>query len=139
MPHIQHVNLLVEDLDAAVAFYEEVLGFVRTETPAFDFPAQFVAVGDGGQELHINQLDDVKQERGHFCVRLDDFSAAFLRAQAIGAVETEAWGPVRRLPTGVMQAFVRDPSGNLVEISCEADQEVDAAILEQAAANSSSC
>ena len=37
---------------------------------------------------------------------------------------------VRRLPTGVMQAFIRDPSGNLIELSCEADQPVDPAIFE---------
>ena len=29
-----------------------------------------------------------------------------------------------------MQAFVRDPSGNLIELSCAADQPVDDAIFE---------
>jgi catechol 2,3-dioxygenase-like lactoylglutathione lyase family enzyme len=32
----------------------------------------------------------------------------------------------------VMQMFVRDPAGNLIELSCESDQHVDPAIFEEA-------
>jgi catechol 2,3-dioxygenase-like lactoylglutathione lyase family enzyme len=129
MNHIQHVNLIVDDLDAAVAFYETILGFQKCETPEFDFPAQFVAIGDE-HEIHINELQDVKPALAHFCVRLDDFSGVFHRAREAGVLDIEAFGAVRRLPTGVVQAFVRDPAGNLVEISCDAEQEVDPTILQ---------
>ena len=129
MSHIQHVNIMVDDLDAAVAFYETVFGFTKCETPELGFPAQFVNIG-GDQEIHINQLEDVTPHRAHFCVRLDDFSGVFHRAHAAGVLETDPWGPPRRLPTGVMQAFARDPSGNLIELSCSSDQEIDPAILE---------
>lgn len=126
---IQHVNVMVDDLAAATEFYEDVLGFERSPTPDLGFPAQFFAVG-GGQEVHVNELADVHPQRSHFCVRLDDFNAVFQRALERGLFETETWGPARRLPTGVMQAFVRDPSGNLIELSCEADQPVDPSIYE---------
>ncbi len=126
---IHHVNVMVDDLAAATDFYENVLGFDRAPTPDLGFPAQFFAVGHG-QELHVNQLTDVRPERSHFCVRLDDFDAVFARALERGVFETETWGKARRLPNGVMQAFVRDPSGNLIELSCEADQAVDPSIYE---------
>jgi hypothetical protein len=52
--------------------------------------------------------------------------------KALGAIETKTWGKIRRLPGGVMQMFVRDPAGNLIELSCEADQSVDPAIFDEA-------
>jgi len=126
---IQHVNLMVDDLAAADAFYGEMLGLPRASTPDLGFPAQFYAV-NSSQELHVNQLDDARPERAHFCLRVSDFDALFRRARELGVIETETWGKVRRLPTGVMQLFVRDPSGNLIELSCEADQPVDPAMFD---------
>jgi catechol 2,3-dioxygenase-like lactoylglutathione lyase family enzyme len=128
MTRIQHVNLMVTDLDAAVAFYTEVLGLGLSPTPPMDFPAQFIAVDDF-QELHLNQLDDVKPERAHFALRVDDFNGVFRRAKAAGVIETRTWGHARRLASGTMQLFVRDPAGNLVEIACDADQPVDDDVL----------
>jgi catechol 2,3-dioxygenase-like lactoylglutathione lyase family enzyme len=126
---IQHVNLMVDDLAAADQFYGEVLGLERSPAPDLGFPAQFYNVNDS-QQLHVNELGDVHPERAHFCLRLDKFDEIFRRAYDLGIIETETWGKVRRLPTGVMQAFIRDPSGNLIELSCEADQPVDPAIFE---------
>jgi lactoylglutathione lyase len=126
---IQHVNVMVDDLASATEFYGGLLGLAPDPTPDLGFPAQFFAVG-GGQQIHVNELEDVHAERAHFCVRLDDFSTVFRRAYDAGVVEINTWGKVRRLPTGVMQAFVRDPSGNLIELSCEADHVVDPSIFE---------
>ena len=126
---IHHVNLMVDDLAAATEFYEDVLGLERAPTPDLGFPAQFFTVNDG-QELHVNELADVRPERAHFCLRVSDFDDLFRRARELGIVETETWGKVRRLPSGVMQLFVRDPAGNLIELSCEADQPVDESIFE---------
>ncbi len=126
---IQHVNVMVDDLAKAIEFYGEVLGLEQTATPELGFPAQFFSVGDG-QEIHVNELGDVHPERSHFCLRLGDFNAVFGRALERGVFETETWGQARRLPTGVMQAFVRDPAGNLIELSCESGQPVDPAIFE---------
>jgi catechol 2,3-dioxygenase-like lactoylglutathione lyase family enzyme len=122
--NIQHVNLQVGDLDAAVAFYTDVLGLGLAPTPDIGMPAQFIAINDY-QEIHINQSDDLKPERAHFCIRVADFNAVFRRAKAAGAIESRTWGHAKRLASGVMQMFVRDPAGNLVEIACDADQPVD--------------
>lgn len=122
--NLQHVNLMVDDLHAAVAFYTDVIGLGLASTPDLGFPAQFIAINDY-QEIHLNELSDVTPERAHFCLRVADFNEVFKRASAAGAIETRTWGHARRLATGVMQMFVRDPQGNLVEIACDADQPVD--------------
>ena len=128
MTSIQHVNVMVDDLAAADDFYRNVLGLQPTTTPDLGFPAQFYAV-DQTQEIHVNQLADVHPERSHFCLRLDDFNGVFRRALERGIFDTETWGKARRLPTGVMQAFVRDPAGNLIEVSCDAGQSIDDSIF----------
>ena len=56
--NIQHVNLAVSDLDAAVAFYTEVLGLGLSPTPDLGFPAQFIAINDY-QEIHLNEVEDI--------------------------------------------------------------------------------
>ena len=126
--NIQHVNLSVDDLDAAVAFYTDVIGLGLAATPELPFPAQFVAINDY-QEIHINEVPDAPPERAHFCLRVADFNGVFRRAQAAGVIDTVTNGRARRLPSGTIQMFVRDPSRNLVEIACDADQPVDSDIL----------
>ena len=36
----------------------------------------------------------------------------------LGCIDIQPWGKTRWLPNGGMQMFVRDPAGNLLEISC---------------------
>ena len=125
---IQHVNVMVDDLADADLFYGGVLGLERKPTPDLGFPAQFYAFS-GDQELHVNELGDVHPERAHFCVRVESFGEVFARMREHEVLETETWGKVRRLPSGTMQMFVRDPSGNLIELAGEPDDEIDAAIF----------
>jgi catechol 2,3-dioxygenase-like lactoylglutathione lyase family enzyme len=129
--NLQHVNLQVGDLDAAVAFYTDVLGLGLAPTPDIGMPAQFIAINDY-QEIHINQSDDLKPERAHFCIRVADFNGVYHRAKAAGAIESRTWGHAKRLASGVVQMFVRDPAGNLVEIACDADQPVDDEVFGEA-------
>jgi catechol 2,3-dioxygenase-like lactoylglutathione lyase family enzyme len=121
---------MVDDLARAVEFYGTALGLEPLPTPDMDFPAQFFKINDL-QEIHLNELQDVTPERAHFCLRIDDFTDQLRRMKALGAIEIKTWGKVRRLPSGVMQMFVRDPSGNLIELSCESDQYVDPAIFDE--------
>jgi catechol 2,3-dioxygenase-like lactoylglutathione lyase family enzyme len=123
MTAIQHVNLMVDDLASATSFYRDVIGLAPIDTPDLGFPAQFFAIG-ADQELHVNELDDTRPERAHFCLRVDDFDGVVSRAEASDAIETSTWGRAKRLPSGVMQLFVRDPAGNLIEIACDADQPI---------------
>jgi hypothetical protein len=56
-----------------------------------------------------------------------DFDETFAQCKEQGRIDTAPWGKPRRLPDGAMQLFIRDPSGNLIEISYRGA--VDPAIL----------
>jgi catechol 2,3-dioxygenase-like lactoylglutathione lyase family enzyme len=126
MTMIHHVNVMVDDLEAAVEFYRDVIGLQAIDTPELGFPAQFFAVGED-QQLHVNQLGDVHPERSHFCLRVDDFDRIVASADERGAIDAVTWGLATRLASGVVQLFVRDPSGNLIELNSSPDHRMDAA------------
>src|SRR5690606_22317878 len=85
-------------------------------TPDQGFRSQFFRLGPHAQ-IHMNEIADVHQFRGHFCLIAPDFPAVFARAKAANAIDLRPWGRVRRLPNGGMQMFVRDPAGNLGEMA----------------------
>lgn len=128
MTTIHHVNVMVDDLAAATEFYRDVIGLSLAPTPELGFPAQFFTIA-ADQELHVNQLDDVHPERAHFCLRVDDFAAIVERARQHGAIDVAAWGLARRIGSGVMQLFVRDPAGNLIELNSQPGEQLDERFL----------
>ena len=125
---IRHVTMIVDHLETACDFYENELGLERLPTFDLDFPAQFFKINDE-QQLHVTEWQDTSSFRGHLCLEIDDFNSAFRRMKELGAIDTSPWGNVRRLPDGSMQMFVRDPAGNLVELSCPKNVAVDEEIF----------
>ena len=109
---LHHVNVRVDDLAAAAAFYESVLGLVRIVRPD-------VMPGDGwwydlgdGRQLHVSEgggSTAASASQQHFCVLVDDWRVAIADLRSAG-LDVEV-----REPTG--QAFVRDPSGNRIELN----------------------
>ena len=126
--HLHHINVNVDDLDAAIVFYRDVIGLPLDPTPDQGFRSQFFRLGPN-QQIHMNEIADVHQYRGHFCLVAPDFGSVFRRAKAAGAIDCNPWGRVRRLPSGGMQMFLRDPSGNLVEIGSARDAAIDPALF----------
>jgi len=126
---IQHVNVNVDDLDAAIPFYRDVLGLPLDDTPDQGFRCQFFRIGSTTQQIHMNEMRDERQFRGHFCLVVPDFMAVFRRAKARNAIDLKAWGKVRQLPNGKMQMFVRDPSGNLIEIASTSKESIDLTVF----------
>lgn len=125
---IHHVTMMVDDLDKACDFYEQVLGLEPVNMVPLDFPSQFYKVGER-QQLHVTEWEDVHSFRGHVCLQVDAFMPIFRKAKQLGVLDTGPWGRTRMLPDGAMQMFVRDPSGNLVEISCKPGTPVDADVF----------
>jgi catechol 2,3-dioxygenase-like lactoylglutathione lyase family enzyme len=123
---IQHVNVNVDDLDAAIPFYRDILGLPLDETPDQGFRCQFFKIGLT-QQIHMNEIRDERQFRGHFCLVVPDFMGVYARAKARNVIDVAAWGKVRQLPNGKMQMFVRDPSGNLIEIASSNSESIDLA------------
>lgn len=107
---VHHVSINVRDVDAALAFYTDVLGFrVRTDRPDFGFGGAWLDVG--GQQVHLieGQVPDARGQ--HFAVRVDDLDTvvAELRGRGVGVSDPVPVGSSR-------QAFLDDPSGNAIEL-----------------------
>ena len=109
---VHHVNLLVDDLDAARVFYLETLGFSELPRPDFGFPGAWFTMG--AHQLHLQTTDGPEQKsQQHFALQVTD---------VVGLADTlEAKGvKVFRLPAvegAGGQAFFNDPAGNLIELN----------------------
>jgi catechol 2,3-dioxygenase-like lactoylglutathione lyase family enzyme len=126
---INHVTLIVDNLEEAGEFYEKELGLEPLPAFNFDYPVMFFDINDE-QQLHLSEWEDTPSFRGHVCMQVDDFNSIFYRMKELDAIDIKPWGKVRQLPDGAMQMFVRDPSGNLVELSSHPDADIDEAIFE---------
>ncbi|MEM7263166.1 MAG: VOC family protein [Planctomycetota bacterium] len=129
MLRINHIALVVDNLEQACRFYEEEFQLEALPGYKFDYPAQFYRINDE-QQLHLTEWDDQPSFRGHACIQVDDFAACFRRMKARRAIDLKPWGKVRKLPDGTYQMFVRDPSGNLIEISAPPGSDVDPQVFE---------
>jgi lactoylglutathione lyase len=125
---IHHVTIIVDNLEKACEFYEDVLGLQPVNMVNLDFPAQFYKVGDR-QQLHITEWEDTRSFRGHVCFQVNEIMPLFHKLKERNILDTEPWGKARMLPDGAMQMFFRDPAGNLVEISCPAGTPIDPEIF----------
>lgn len=109
---VHHVSITVGDVEAAVRFYTEVLGCrVRDDRPDFGFPGAWLDVGDG--QLHLIGGEPPPDRGQHFAILVDDLDAVVTDLRRRG-VEVPDPFPVGAGPA--RQTFVRDPSGNLVEL-----------------------
>ena len=113
---INHVALIVDNLENCREFYTNVLGLEELPAFPFDYPVQFYKINEN-QQLHLTEWKDAISFRGHLCLVVDDFNEAFRKFKALEIIDTAPWGKVRKLKGGAMQMFIRDPSGNLIEIS----------------------
>jgi catechol 2,3-dioxygenase-like lactoylglutathione lyase family enzyme len=110
---LHHVALDVADTEEAARFYEDVLGFTPIERPDFGFPGAWFAAGD--IQLHLLEVTD-HQVVGfnHFALRVDDIDAVVARMVEQGV---EVGPPSDGFPGAGRQAFLKDPSGNTIELN----------------------
>jgi glyoxylase I family protein len=107
---VHHVSINVADLGAAVHFYVEQLGLVaRTDRPDFGFGGAWLDAG--AQQVHLIE-GEVPSDRGqHLALHVPDLDATINQLRAEGLTVSDAF------PVGTgRQAFLHDPSGNLVEL-----------------------
>lgn len=107
---IHHVSINVTDVEAALRFYVDVLGMTpRADRPAFTFGGAWLDAG--GQQVHLIETAVPPSHGQHFAVHVGDLDAtvAELRERGIAVSDPKPVGSSR-------QAFVSDPSGNLVEL-----------------------
>ena len=112
---LNHVALHVADVDASVAFYQDVLQLEPLPRPAFTFPGAWFRLGVD-QELHLigeREGEVVSASRGnHFALMVDDMDAweAHLDANNVERL------PRRTRPDGAFQVFLPDPDGHYIEL-----------------------
>ena len=110
-----HLSIGAKDLEASLAFYEQVLGMERIPTYNFGFTTQYLRCGD--LQLHVFLLEDVVPVYQHYAVDVDDFHAVYEAAKQLGALDSTTFrNAVNELPDGSVQMYLRDPAGNLLEV-----------------------
>ena len=112
---INHVSVNARDLQRSTAFYVELFGAEPIATPNFGLPVQWLALGS--TQLHLFEKPLQPTSHHHFAITVDDLEPVYDFAQARDAFDHGAFGHhLFRLPGDVAQLYVRDPSGNLLEI-----------------------
>ena len=107
---VQHVALIVDDLEAAFDFYENTLGFRRAVRPDFGFAGAWYTVG--GQQIHIFP-GDVASGRHHIALQVTDLEASITALEGANVKVTRS----QHYPGAGRQAFFKDPSGNRIELN----------------------
>jgi glyoxylase I family protein len=105
------VSINVEDVDAALNFYVEVLGLTpRSDRPDFGFGGAWLDAGD--QQVHLIEAPRPEDRGQHFALHVADLDATIAELRSGGTTVSDASpvGPGR-------QAFLHDPAGNLVELN----------------------
>ena len=112
---INHVSINALDLQASVAFYVDLLQAEPITTPNFGLPVQWLALGR--TQLHLFEKALTPTSHHHLGITVDDVEPVYRAAERRGAFDDEAFGNrLVELPGDVVQLYVRDPAGNLVEI-----------------------
>ncbi len=112
---INHVSIHADDLEQSARFYEELFGLERIPTPNFLQPVIWLRLGD--RQLHLFKSDTAAPPYHHIGFDVDDFEAVYLKARELGLLDPDSFGgAVRSHPSGWVQMYLRDPTGNLLEV-----------------------
>jgi catechol 2,3-dioxygenase-like lactoylglutathione lyase family enzyme len=116
-----HVNLLVDDLDAARAFYGHALSLDELPRPGIGGSGAWFRIGD--LQLHLSAVDAMPTgaatSASHIALHLpsDAFDECVGAIEARGATLTRGPQSREQLGVPVRTAFCRDPAGNLIELT----------------------
>lgn len=101
----------VADMDRALAFYRDVLGFAVTFTNGN--PICFAALKQGDAELHLG-VQPAKAGSFHAHLMIDELDPIYERLQQAGTTIKQ---PPKRQPWGLRDIVIADPDGNTFEIA----------------------
>lgn len=125
-PRFHHVGLPVADLERAITWYEQALGFAHESTGQVPEGVRiaFVANADGEMvelfEIPVEvpawegPIQALRAGVPHLGLTVDDIDASFGRAVALGG--RAVWEPRPSPRPGRRIAFLTDPDGNLIEL-----------------------
>lgn len=127
---LDHVTLIVKDLQRSREFYVDALGMTPIERPAFSFAGSWFQAGDtqihlilefeGSAPAGLAPSEKGKSSRTHhFAFQVDDAHLAAQRCRELGLPVVD--GPKER-PDGAVQVFVTDPDGHVVELCSQTNR-----------------
>jgi catechol 2,3-dioxygenase-like lactoylglutathione lyase family enzyme len=118
---LDHVSIIVTDVDRARAFYAGVLGLKEIPRPkSFDFPGAWFQVGP--EVIHLlGQATSDPRGRRHFCLYVSDVHSAARYLESRGL--PVRWDTKYKIQ-GIDRFFTEDPDGNRVEIQGSDSREV---------------
>ena len=114
-----HVAIMVDDLDAALEFYGDVLGFSTLPRPDFGPGTEGAWLRLGTAQVHIGTVAEMGPRAGfpHIALHVpaDDWVTTMAELEARGV--PFMMGPNTREDFGrpVRAAFIQDPAGNFSE------------------------
>ena len=112
---INHVSVNARNLHESVDFYVELFGAEPIPTPNFGIPVQWLALGR--TQLHLFERDLQPTSHHHFAITVDDVEPVYRAAARRDAFDRRAFGNhLVELPGDIVQLYLRDPAGNLLEI-----------------------
>jgi catechol 2,3-dioxygenase-like lactoylglutathione lyase family enzyme len=112
---INHVSVNARDLRTSVDFYVDLFEAEPIPTPNFGIPVQWLALGR--TQLHLFERDLDPTRHHHFAVTVDSIEPVYRAAERRGALDRGAFGNhLVELPGDIVQLYIRDPAGNLVEV-----------------------
>ncbi len=107
---VHHVSINVRDAAEGIAFYIDVLGLrQRADRPDFAFGGAWLDLG--GQQVHLIEAPLPDDNGQHFAIQVADIDGAVAELRQRG-IEVSDPKPV----ASSRQCFLRDPSGNLIEL-----------------------
>lgn len=108
---LDHVSVLITDVDRSRRFYRDILGLREIHSPrTFDFVVLWFEID--GQHVHLLLKDQADtQSPRHFALRVSDVVAARRYFQGLGIPTQET-----TLIPGADRFFIHDPDGNRIEI-----------------------
>jgi catechol 2,3-dioxygenase-like lactoylglutathione lyase family enzyme len=112
---LNHVSVIVDDLEESLRFYVDELGLTPVPTPDFGFPVIWLQAGE--QQVHLFDRPGDAPSHAHFALQIDDFMPVYVRMKELGRLDHDTFGnSMYELPDGSMQMYVRDPAHNLIEL-----------------------
>lgn len=121
---IDHITLVVKDLENSRKFYVDLLGMQEVERPGFRFAGAWYQVGDAQIHLILEHPEsgparsDVPEEceisrTRHFAFEVADAHAT---ADLLRGLEIEIVAGPKQRPDGPTQLYIFDPDRHLVEL-----------------------
>jgi hypothetical protein len=106
---ITHIDIPVDDLDKAKAFYSTLFGWQMAAPPGYDDYLMWRAPNDAGGGGLTTRSADFTQPRSY--VEVDSIDDALAKVEGLGG---EVATPKALISDTSWFAVVRDPSGNLM-------------------------